>query len=158
MSEHQDFVDQAGLLFSGSTVTSTDTYDQAKVRLLTCIREGAPDLAQVDRWGLACEAACLSRAQRHEPYGGWAGRLIETDLTDMIAKFRAAGVDPGEDSADPLRWIERRPVTKDVRRLIHQTGWRPSFDEEFRPLPDAYAAALEAAADYSDSDSIDIPF
>lgn len=116
-------MDEAGLLalahthFPGSTVMGTDTPAEAKKRLMLCIREGAPTLPQVERWALACEAACLAREEWREPYRTWADDLISKDLEEMRVLFVAHGVEPGEDSADPLWWFRRRPVSSEVRRL-----------------------------------------
>lgn len=108
---------RANELFPGATVVDTDTPGEAKKRLMLCIREGAPGLPQVERWALACEAACLARDSFREPYRTWADDLISDDLEQMRKLFLEHGVDPGDDSADPLWWFRRRPVSNEVRNL-----------------------------------------
>jgi hypothetical protein len=122
MSAHQEFVDQAKTVFSGSTVLYTEDYEAVKGRVLGWVAtlKAIPyNLDGIARWRVACEAATMAAKTCPEPYKGWAARLLWTELATILGRLHEVGQATDYKSVDPSFWPE--PFRS--RALRVQSNW-----------------------------------
>ena len=103
---HRDLTGKAMAIFPGSTIIHEDSYEMAKARMLDWIRSLKEWMEPVTRWALACEGAWES-LKWPPPHCYWAEQLLETELTDVLAKMHAAKLASDFPSPYPPTWAGR---------------------------------------------------
>lgn len=102
---HESFVADARRYFPQPQSVTTDTFEAARDRLLTMLREENRQKPPVERWRLACLVTHSLIQGRTEPHRSWAIRILEEDLTHMLTVLHSNNMALNYKTTWPNRWV-----------------------------------------------------
>lgn len=110
---HEGFVMVAQRYFPDPQSIKTDTFEKARDRVFEMLREHNKYLEPTERWKSACWVFSDLIPLHREPQRTWAARILDEDLTKMLAALHSNGLAKEFESAWPDRWevqiIDDRP-------------------------------------------------